>query len=143
MFRFLDFFSTPFDSRVVSVCVDETPITRRYGGIGTRAASNTVWVIGAVDIVNPKGVLKFLTSRGHRNSIPFLDAWIIRDIIIHTDYLSSYRIFSSFGYSHRTVNHCKTLVSQDGIHTNHIEGVFGSAKRLMRDYKFRYTNPKT
>jgi hypothetical protein len=32
---------------------DETPITHRYGDIGRNERSNTVWVVGAVDI-HPK-----------------------------------------------------------------------------------------
>ena len=54
VFKFLSHFSTPFDSQVVNIHVDETPITRRHGGIGRTFFSNTVWVISAVDIFNKK-----------------------------------------------------------------------------------------
>ena len=142
MFRFLDFFRSPFDSNVVSVHVNETYTTKRHGDISTIAPSNTAWVDGVVDVVIRNRILKFLPSREYRYTILFLDAWIVQDVAIHTDFLSSYQLLSSLDYLHHIVNHFRTLVSQDEIHTNHIAGLFGSVKRLIRDYMFRAINTR-
>lgn len=140
IFEFMDCYSTPFDSDTVNLHLDETPITHRHGHQGTMSRSNTVWVIGVVDIFNRKCVLKFLPSRGHRDIVPFVDNWIARGVEITTDGLASYRILGRMGFLHNTVNHSRHLVAPDGTNTNRIEGIFGATKRLMRDYKFRYTN---
>ena len=142
VFKFLSHFSTPFGSQVVNIHVDETPITRRHGGIGRTFSSNTVWVIGAVDIFNKKCVLQFLPSRGRCHIEPFFDAWIARGSTVTIDYLATYSFLNRQGFRHYTVNHSKDLVSSNGIHTNYIEGIFGSVKKLMRGYNFRYIDSK-
>ena len=140
IFKFLNHYSTSFDSPNVNVHVDETPITRRHGNIGRRSQSNTVWVIGAVDIFNKKCVLSFLPSRGHAHIFSFIDNWIARGTTITTDCLAIYTILSSMGFLHNRVNHSRYLVAPDGTNTNRIEGSFGNVKTLMRDYKFKYVN---
>jgi hypothetical protein len=41
-------------------------------------------------------------------------------------------------FTHNKVNHLKVFKSKDGIHTNHIEGIFGACKRLMRHYSTKF-----
>ena len=122
------------------VHIDETPITRRHGNRRNRSRSNTVWIIGAVDILNKKAVLKFLPSRGHVNVIPFIQDFVARNSCIHTDSLATYRILTELGFDHNMVNHSIELVSKEGVHTNHIEGIFGNMKRLKRHYSYQFTD---
>ena len=37
--------------------------------------------------------------------------------------LATYRILTELGFDHHMVNHSIELVSREGVHTNHIEGI--------------------
>lgn len=124
----------------IVVHVDETVITTPHGGIGRRAPSNTVWVVGGVDINTRSCFLRFLPSRSRADLFDFFIDFIEPGSIIHTDSLSSYRTLSTLGFTHFTVNHSRELVSSDGIHTNWIEGIFGCLKKLRRKYDSNWSN---
>ena len=119
------------------VHIDEIPITRRHGNRGNRSRSNTVWVIGAVDILNKKAALKFLPSRGHVNVIPFIQDFVAPNSYIHIDSLATYHILTELGFDNHMVNHSIELVGREGVHTNHIEGIFGNMKR---HYSYQFTD---
>ena len=139
MFRFCDMTSVQLGGPVVNVHLDETPITKRHAGRGREAPSNTVWVIGAVDIFNRKCVLRFLPSRGRYHVIPFIENWLAPRSVLTTDCLATYRILNEMGFTHHSVNHSKHLVAPDGTNTNRAEGVFGSVKRMMRSYNLKWS----
>ncbi|KCZ77606.1 hypothetical protein H311_01380 [Anncaliia algerae PRA109] len=113
---------------------DETPITHRHGLTGRHNRSNTVWVVGAVDIFSRKCFLKFLPSRSRSDLFHFFTTWILPGSVVHTDCHRSYNTLNTLGFTHFTVNHSRNLVSPDGIHTNWIEGLFGCVKKLIRKY---------
>ena len=140
---FLDRFSVQLGGPDVCVHLDETPITRRHNNTGSTSASNTVWVIGAVDVARKKCVLRFLPSHGHSDILPFVRNWIAPGTTVYTDCHRSYQILGSLGYNHRVVNHSIGFKSTEGYHTNHIEGIFGNMKRLMRSYSHQYKNVST
>ena len=59
--NFLNTHSVQFrGTEEMPIHIDETPLTRRHGGVGTSHASNTVWVFGAIQIETRKILLKFL-----------------------------------------------------------------------------------
>ncbi|KRH92320.1 putative transposable element, partial [Pseudoloma neurophilia] len=64
----------------------------------------------------------------------FIERWILPGSIIHTDSHRSYQTLSSLGFTHCQVNH-----SADGTHTNWIEGIFGSLKKMARKYDAVYS----
>ena len=119
-FLFLEHYSVQIGGPNVVVHIDETPINRKHGN---RSRSNTVWVIGAVDILNKKAALKFLPSRDHVDVIPFIQDFAAPNSCIHTDSLATYRILTELGFDHHMVNHSIEFVSREGVHTNHIEGI--------------------
>ncbi|KAG0430607.1 hypothetical protein DMUE_5645 [Dictyocoela muelleri] len=131
---FLDKTSKKIGGEGIIIHFDETPMTHRHGGLGRENPSNTVWVVGAVDIHQRKCFLKFLPSRSRDDLFIFLREWILPGSVVHTDSHRSYLTLSSLGFTHFTVNHSRELVSRDGIHTNWIEGIFGSLKKLQRKY---------
>lgn len=139
IFDFVSDHSMPLGGNGVVVHFDETPITHRHGILGRHQRSNTVWVVGAVDIYTKKCFLKFLPSRSRNDIFSFLTQWILPGSIIHTDCHKSYATLSSLGFRHFTVNHSKNLVEPNGIHTNWIEGIFGCVKKLIRKYDAGFT----
>lgn len=137
---FLDKFSNKVGGSGVVIHFDETPITSRHGDIGRNIPSNTVWVVGAVDIYSRKCFLKFLPSRSREDLFRFLTEWVLPGSVVHTDCHRSYLTLSSLGFEHFTVNHSRNLVGPDGIHTNWIEGIFGCLKKLRRKYDANWNN---
>ncbi|KRH92543.1 hypothetical protein M153_47170001260 [Pseudoloma neurophilia] len=137
---FIDTNSNKIGGDGIIVHVDETVITTRKYGRGRHRPSNSVWVIGGVDIHSRKVFLKFLPSRSRSDLYYFLGNFIERGSIIHTDCLRSYATINELGFTHFTVNHSRELITQDGVHTNWIEGMFGALKRLRRKYESKWTN---
>lgn len=136
---FLDANSEKLGGPGIVVHFDETPMTRRHGMLGRHNRSNTVWVVGAVDIHTKKCFLKFLPSHNREVLFAFLNEWILPGSTVHTDCHASYATLSSLGFQHFQVNHSRNLVGADGIHTNWIEGIFGNMKKMMRKYDAQYT----
>ena len=140
LFSFCTHYSTKLGGEGTCVHLDETPWTKRKNKRGKRFRSNTVWVIGAVNIFQKKCAVEFLPSRGHQDVLPFVEEYIQPGTTIHTDCLPTYKILKDMGFTHNSVNHSKTFKSEDGTTTNHIEGIFGSLKRLRRVYGAGFTN---
>lgn len=140
IFCFMETYSTKLGGMGVVIHFDETPMTRRHGGTGNHARSNTVWVVGGVDIFSRKCFLKFLPSRSRNDLFHFLNEWILPGSIVHTDCHRSYMTLSSLGFQHFTVNHSRNLVGPDGTHTNWIEGLFGCMKKMRRKYDAGFTD---
>lgn len=131
---FMDKNSKKVGGSGVVIHFDETPITHRHGLQGTHAPSNTVWVVGCIDIHTRNCFLKFLPSRSRDDLFHFLNLWILPGSIVHTDCHRSYATLSSLGFTHFTVNHSINLVGPDGTHTNWVEGLFGCVKKMRRKY---------
>jgi transposase-like protein len=125
----MDTYSSKLGGNGVVVHFDETPITHRHAGIGRSSSSNTVWVVGGVDIYTRKCSLKFLPSRSRSDLFLFLNEWILPGSVVHTDCHRSYHTLSSLGFTHFSVNHSRHLVDENGINTNWIEGIFGCVKK--------------
>ncbi|KRH93787.1 putative transposable element, partial [Pseudoloma neurophilia] len=87
---FIDTNSNKIGGDGIIVHVDETVITTRKYGRGRHRPSNSVSVIGGVDIHSRKVFLKFHTSRSRSDLYYFLGNFIERGSIIHTDCLGSY-----------------------------------------------------
>lgn len=140
LFKFADKFSSKLGGDGIVIHFDETPITHRHGLLGRHMRSNTVWVVGAVDIHSRRCFLKFLPSRSRTDLFHFLQEWILPGSVVHTDSHRSYHTLSGLGFGHFTVNHSRNLVGPDGIHTNWIEGIFGCVKKLIRKYDAGFTD---
>lgn len=46
--------------------------------------------------------------------------------------MGGYNSLESLGYSHSTVNHSIQFITEDGVHTNKIEAIWGAIKRKYR-----------
>lgn len=136
---FIEKYSVKMGGPGVVIHFDETPITSRHGNNGRFMPSNTVWAVGAVNIVNRTCFLKFLPSRSRNDLYFFINNWILEGSVVHTDSLASYNTLSTLGFTHFQVNHSRNLVGPDGIHTNWIEGIFGVMKKMMRKYNSNWS----
>ena len=54
----------------------------------------------------------------------------VTSTIYHDDW-PSYRKLHDFGYKHGVVNHKREFVSEDGVCTSTIEGIWGNTKQLI------------
>ena len=63
LFRFCQINSHKLGGQDIILHCDETALKTRKHGVGKKSQSNTVWVIGAIDIVTRKCALEFLPSR--------------------------------------------------------------------------------
>ncbi|MGL6132066.1 MAG: hypothetical protein ACRCZ9_10675 [Fusobacteriaceae bacterium] len=59
---------------------------------------------------------------------------------MHNDFHASYVTHSSLGFTDFTINHSRNIVGHDGMHTNWIEGIFGSMKKFRRNYDAKYVD---
>ena len=98
LFYFIRKYSCKLGGEGVTVHLDETALTKPHGDKGKRVRSQTVWIIGAVDVINKKAFLEFLPSRGHVDTLPFVTDNIEEGSTVHTDCLATYRILSEMGY---------------------------------------------
>ncbi|KCZ79609.1 hypothetical protein H312_02995 [Anncaliia algerae PRA339] len=125
IFQLVERNSEKFGGNGIVIHFDKTQKTHRHGLTGRHNCSNTVWVVGAVDIIYRKCFLKFLPSRSRSDLFHFFSTWILPVSIVHTDCHRSYNTLNTLGFTHFTVKHNRNLVGPDGIHTNWIEGLFG------------------
>lgn len=108
--------------------IDESYFGKRQKYNRGRATAAKVWVFGAVDRESGKLLLKCVPNRRKVTLLPILQKHVSSKAKIHHDNFSTYRKLEEVGFSHGAVNHSKEFVSQDGICTNTIEGVWGLVK---------------
>jgi hypothetical protein len=68
---FLNKYSSKLGGSGVTINFDESHITRRHGDVGRLTPSNTVWIVGGVDIYSRNCFLKFLPSRSRSDFFIF------------------------------------------------------------------------
>ena len=79
-----------------------------------------------------RGTLIWIENRSHESIIPKVEQNVQQRSIILTDELRTYACLSRKGYEHRTVNHSREFLADDGTHTNHIEAYFSRVKTFLR-----------
>ena len=80
-----------------------------------------------------KKIVLFIVPYRTRATIqPLIQQHIAPGTIIHSDDYVVYHNLNQLGYEHHTVNHSVEFVTDEGIHTSGIEGVWGN---LKEDFK--------
>lgn len=69
--------------------------------------------------------------------LPLIKQWMRPGTVILSDCWKGYINLAKEGYVHKTVNHSKEFVNQDGDHTNKIEGHWRHAKAKMPTFGIR------
>lgn len=111
------------DGNSIIVEIDESKFGKRKYHRGHRVEG--VWVVGGVERTQERRV--FLMT------VPRRDATTLRAVIetnvnqgstIHTDFWRGYNFINDRRHMvHRSVNHSEGFISEDGVHTNTIEGM--------------------
>ena len=70
-------------------------------------------------------------DRKEETLLPLIKKWIAQGTTIRLDCWNGYVNVAEHGYIHGTVNHSEEFVSQDGIHTNKIEGHWRQMKASL------------
>jgi hypothetical protein len=130
------FLLSSFDGKVQC---DETAICRRViircPSTTEDTTADTVWLLGCIDDASPPNFyLKKLENRQIETITEALEGVICVGSWFYTDGYSSYpQVARNLGLRHKVVNHSLGFVTQDGIHTNGIEGFWASVKEKMRN----------
>ncbi|KAI5152207.1 hypothetical protein ENBRE01_2650 [Enteropsectra breve] len=117
---------------------DETVLSRRGIIVNPTTTEDsvrdTVWILGCID--NSPARNFYITRIATRQVNTLYEA--LRDKInvfstLYTDGYPSYpQLAERLGLNHRVVNHSHGFTTEDGIHTNNIEGFWSHLKAKMR-----------
>ncbi len=72
-----------------------------------------------------------MEDRSEATLLFHIKQWIHPGTTIHNDCWKGYVNLVSHGYEHRTVNHSKEYVTEDGVHRYNIEGHWFHLKRSL------------
>jgi len=137
----LDDVDTQIGGEGIIVEIDETKFGKRKYNRGHRVEG--FWVFGGVERTQER---KFFAVRVPDRSRQTLEDLITRYIkpgsIIHSDCWKAYNELNrieiqdenqdfNIAYEHKTVNHSKEFVANDGTHTNRIEATWWALKRYI------------
>lgn len=78
-----------------------------------------------------------MDKRDEATSLPIIEQKIEPGTIIVSDCWAAYNKLENHGYTHKTVNHSKEFVNEDGDHTNKIEGHWRQAKAKLPTFGVR------
>lgn len=109
--------------------VDETYIGGKGPGTHGRGASNKIPAIGIKERTSGMVQMQALHDVSAKNLAAFIRKRTKRAASVHTDEFSSYLWLDSSEFVHRSVNHSKTYVAPNNVHTNGIENVWSLLKR--------------
>ena len=102
------------------VRVDESKVGKRKYHRGHYVEGQ--WVFGGIEQDSRKCFIETVEDRSEKTLIPLVQKWILPGTIIISDCWKGYINLDKYGYVHKTVNHSKEFVNEDGDNTNKIEG---------------------
>lgn len=138
--------------------VDETYIGGKRPGKRGRGAQGKTIVMGMVERGGAV-IAKVVPDVKARTLLSEIDSHVLKDAVVYTDDLLSYRSVARMGYVHKTVAHSlgQYVLGKD-IHTNSVEGFWSQLKRsidgtyhhvtpehlqgYVNEYAFRYSHRK-
>ena len=86
------------------------------------------WVFGGIEEDSRRCFLVAVGRRDEATLLPIIEKWIEPGTIIVSDCWKAYCNLEKHSYIHRTVNHSKEFVNENGDNTNKIEGHWRQAK---------------
>lgn len=102
---------------------------RKYNvGRATRQA----WVFGLIQRGTRKVAFRIVEARSKEVLLPLIEEYVEKGATIYHDDWASYKKLEEIGYHHGTVVHKNEFVSQEGVCTNTIEGIWGDLKQKLR-----------
>ena len=80
------------------------------------------WVFGGIEEDSRRSFMAAVEKRDEATLLPLIQKHIAKGTTIVSDCWKAYINLEKHGYEHRTVNHSKEFVNNEGFHTNKIEG---------------------
>ena len=112
--------------------IDESKFGKRKYNRGHRVEGS--WVFGAVELTPERRCFAVVVpDRKAETLIPIIKAHIAPGSIIRSDYWKAYDVIpfqAGYDYVHEKVCHKHEFVSEEGVHTNTIEGTWSGIKRV-------------
>ena len=116
----------------IVVEIDESKFGKRKYNRGHRVEG--VWVFGGVELTHERRVFAVaVPDRTRETLLPIIKAHIAPGSIIRSDFWKAYDIIPfepGYDYIHEKVNHSVEFVTEEGVHTNTIEGTWSGMKRV-------------
>ena len=106
--------------------VDETYI----GGKDKSGRDDKTVVFGMVDR-DGDAIARVIPRPRRKHMMPLIQQWVRPGAHIATDEHNAYHILRELGFRHSTVNHSRDEWAVGDAHTNTIEGMWGSLKRMI------------
>ena len=108
------------------VQIDESKFGKRKYHRGHHVEGQ--WVFGGIEQDSRKCFMMAVDKRDEATLLPLIERWIEPGTVIISDCWKAYWNLEKHGYTHRTVNHSKEFVNEQGDSTNKIEGHWRQAK---------------
>lgn len=108
---------------------------RKYNRGRLVGAVERPWILGLMDSVSKKVVLKIVPNRSNETLLPLIERHVAPGTHIITDGWQGYNTIthSQNNYTHTSVNHKENFVDPDtGVHTQGIENFWSTAKLKYR-----------
>ena len=118
-----------------TVQIDESKFGKRKYHRGHRVDGQ--WVFGGIEEDSRKCFLVAVDKKDKATLLPIIQEKIEPGTVIVSDCWAAYKKLEQHGYTHRTVNHSKEFVNEDGQHTNKIEGHWRQAKAKLPTFGVR------
>jgi transposase-like protein len=138
----LDPISTKIGGENIIVEIDESKMGKRKYERGHRV--DGVWVLGGIERTPLKKAFYIeVPDRKESTLLPILKEYILPGSIVYSDMWRGYiNIENELNIRHSTVNHSKEFVSDEGVHTNSIEGSWAGLKlNLSKRHRVKRVQP--
>ena len=121
----------------MTVCIDETLIAKRKPCSNFRARKiKPIWLWGAICLETKEICLQLVPETGRTKATmeELIKANVAPHSEIWSDCFGSYRDIEKLGmgYTHRTVNHSLMYVTDEGVTTNCVEGLWTGVKEKFK-----------
>jgi len=117
------------------VQIDESKFGKRKYHRGHHVEGQ--WVFGGIESESRKTFMVTVEKRNEATLMRIIKKWIRTGTTIVSDCWKAYINLEREGYVHKTVNHSKEFVNDDGDHTNKIEGHWRQAKAKLPTFGIR------
>ena len=114
------------------VQIDESKFGKRKYHRGHRVEGQ--WVFGGIEEESRRSFMAAVDKRDEATLLPLIQKHIAPGTTIISDCWKAYCNLEKHGYEHRLVNHSKEFVSDEGFHTNKIEGHWRQAKSKLPSF---------
>lgn len=118
-----------------TVQIDESKFGKRKYHRGHRVEGQ--WVFGGIEDGSRKCFLVAVEKRDEETLLSIIKERILPGTTIVSDCWKAYVNLEKNGYIHKTVNHSKEFVNEEGDHTNRIEGHWRQAKCKLPPFGVR------